>query len=316
MASTDIIAWITGGYGKYFLSPWCIVIVWMYKLSTIQMNEENQKNQGQSADKGNSGIKNYGWLAAAVIIAAILGGYFIFRNDIRNMDQLPDNVTLKNETTGETETIIFENPKKSAHYEGNTPSHGDKLAGVPINVVIDFNFDLASPSAISVKMNGKEYGIGETIIDTNKLSMRKKMDPDSPDGLYDVAHNACWPDGSCHDGKFQFAIDRSGAGDFADLRGQKEVMIKMKNIAFEPGEIIISPGTVVTWVQEDDAEHFVNTETHPAHTYFPAQNSRGLKLGDTFSTTFEKPGIYPYHCSAHASVMTGTILVISPEVEV
>ena len=112
MASTDIIAWITGGYGKYFLSPWCIVIVWMYKLSTIQMNEENQKNQGQSADKGNSGIKNYGWLAAAVIIAAILGGYFIFRNDIRNMDQLPDNVTLKNETTGETETIIFENPKK------------------------------------------------------------------------------------------------------------------------------------------------------------------------------------------------------------
>ncbi len=62
-------------------------------------------------------------------------------------------------------------------------------------------------------------------------------------------------------------------------------------------------------MNDEGAEHYVNTDSHPAHTYYPAQNSNALKQGDQFVAPFTQPGIYPYHCSAHAGVMTGTILV-------
>jgi len=273
------------------------------------MNEKKQNlPTGTESD-----AKYYHWLIAILIILAVLAGaYFIFKNSDRTAKKqpaAPKMIGIEDDATDEEKSTRFENPKKSAHYESNTPAHGATLAGVPINVVIDFNFDLAPPSEISVKMNGKEYSTGNTLIDGNKLAMRKKMDPGSPDGLYDVVYNACWPDGSCHDGKFQFAIDRTLAENFTDRRDQGEVEVKMKDIAFDPKEIRVIRGAKITWIQEDSAEHFVNTEAHPAHTYFPPQNSRGLKPGDTFSVVFDQPGIYPYHCSAHASVMKGAILV-------
>jgi plastocyanin len=204
--------------------------------------------------------------------------------------------------------ISFDNPRKAPHYESNTPEHGDILAGVPINITIDFNFDLASGSAISVMNDGKEYGIGELIIDDNKLAMRRSVAADAPDGLYTVSYKACWPDGSCHDGSFQFAIDRTKTSDFTDERGKNEVSIAMQNIAFVPQKIRIDKGASVTWTNNDSAVHYINTDSHPYHTYFPPQNSKALNKGDVFVLVFEQAGIYPYHCSAHTN-MTGTILV-------
>ena len=203
----------------------------------------------------------------------------------------------------------MENPKKSAHFESNTPAHGMVLAAVPINVVIDFNFDLAKPSSIKIEMDGKDLGVGETVIDSNKLSMRRDIDPNAPDGVYTVVYNACWPDGSCHDGNFQFAIDRSLGAGFADMTNKKETEIKLSQIMFDPQNIKISKGTKVTWINDDGVGHFVNTDSHPAHTYYKDQNSKALKKGESYSIVFEMSGIYPYHCSAHADTMIGNILV-------
>lgn len=204
----------------------------------------------------------------------------------------------------------FETPKKSAHYESNTPAHEGILAAAPINVVIDFNFDLAPPSEIRIMKDGKDYGTGETAIDESALAMRRVMDPASPDGLYRVEYSACWPDGSCHDGSFQFAVDSNLAEGFTDMTGQPMVNVEMASIVFQPQKVIIDAGTTVTWTNRDTGvEHFVNTDSHPAHTYFPAQNSRGLMPGDSFAVTFLTPGSYPYHCSAHAGVMKGEIVV-------
>lgn len=199
--------------------------------------------------------------------------------------------------------------KKSAHYESNTPAHGSILAGVPVNVVIDFNFDLGPGSSISVKTGDREYGTGDTIIDSNKLAMRRNMDSNAPDGLYTVNYKACWPDGSCHDGYFQFTIDRTKADGYTDLRNKTEVNVKLSEIAFKPANIRISRGTKVIWINEDDVAHYVNTDAHPSHTYYPQQNSKALKKGDMFSLTFDKAGVYPYHCSAHAAIMKGSIIV-------
>lgn len=199
--------------------------------------------------------------------------------------------------------------KKSAHYESNTPAHGSILAGVPVNVVIDFNFDLGPGSSISIKTGDREYGTGDTIIDSNKLAMRRNMDSNAPDGLYTVNYKACWPDGSCHDGHFQFNIDGTKADGYTDLRNKTEVTVKLSEIAFKPANIRISRGTKVIWINEDEVSHYVNTDAHPSHTYYPKQNSRALNKGDMFSLTFDKAGIYPYHCSAHAVIMKGSVIV-------
>ena len=71
---------------------------------------------------------------------------------------------------------------------------------------------------------------------------------------------------------------------------------------------MVSKGTKVTWKNEDPVIHYVNTDQHPEHSYYPPMNSQTLSKGDTFTLTFDRPGLYPYHCSAHRR-MTGTLLV-------
>lgn len=226
--------------------------------------------------------------------------------DTQNFSQTSQSTTQPS-TSGNNNQ--FENPKKSAHYESNTPAHGATLAGVPVNVTIDFNFDLANGSSISITNGGKEYTTGKTIIDSNLLAMRRNVDPSTPDGIYTVSYKACWADGSCHDGSFQFAIDRSKTADFVDMRSKKEVTVSLRNTSFNPQNLRVSAGTKVTWINEDNIVHTVNTDSHPAHTYYLSQNSRNLNQGDKYSVTFERPGIYPYHCTPHAEIMTGSILV-------
>lgn len=207
-------------------------------------------------------------------------------------------------------------PKKAAHFASSTPAHGQILAGAPTNVVIDFNFDLAAKSSLYITREGAGemgFGSGETMIDENKLSMRQRFSPTlSPEdwnGLYTVRYEACWPDRSCSHGQFQFRIDRSLAEGFEDFRGQQEVTVKLSGIMFQPKDLRVSQGTKVVWINDEAVEHYINTDSHPAHTYFPEQNSNALKKGESFAQVFDTPGIYPYHCSAHAATMTGSILV-------
>lgn len=244
-------------------------------------------------------------LLVLVVTVVVIGGvYYLIQKSPSPGEQTPTSSVSNSETS-----FKFDNPKKSAHYESSTPAHGSILAGVPINIVIDFNFDLATPSSISISKDGKEYGVGNTTIDSNKLTMRRNLDPDALDGAYKVSYNACWPDGSCHDGYFQFTIDRSISSTYEDLTSQKEITIRMSDLSFKPRDIKISAGTKIVWINDEDIEHYINTDSHPAHTYYLGQNSHSLKNGESYSATFSAIGIYPYHCSAHADVMTGNILV-------
>lgn len=247
------------------------------------------------------------YVIGAVIVLVIAGGWIFYSGTTKTPPQT-DSKTEQDVQPQQT-NVQFSTPKKSAHYESNTPTHGAILAGVPVNVVLDFNFDLAPPASISIEMNGQDYSLGETTIDKNKLSMRRKMDPAAPDGLYTVKYNACWPDKTCHDGNFQFAIDRKQTASFINLTGEKEVTINLKDVAFSPKNVKLSKGTKITWINNDDVEHYVNTDSHPAHSYVLDLNSKALKKGESFSYTFDTAGIYPYHCSAHADSMTGSILV-------
>lgn len=255
---------------------------------------------------------NKALIGLALVILVLAGGFFIYSQSAKDPSPPAATPSIKNNTSPvvpNAGTDSFVNPKKSAHFESNTPEHGAILAGAPVNVVINFNFDLAKPSSISVINEGKEYAVEDTVIDPNKLAMRRKLDPNSPDGLYTVNYKACWADGSCHDGNFQFVIDRKLTQEFVDMTGKKKVTVGLKEIAFSPKNIKISKGTEVTWVNQDSVEHTVNTDSHPAHTYYLSQNSRTLKKGDAYSVTFTETGIYPYHCTPHAASMKGAVLV-------
>lgn len=203
----------------------------------------------------------------------------------------------------------FSKEAKSLHFVNSSPTHGEVFAASPVNVVLNFNFDLGKSSAITFNKDGKDYGVGETVVDENKLAMRRVLPEKLEDGIYTVSYKACWPDESCHSGEFQFEIDSETKSSYVDMTGKKEVEIDMENIAFLPAKVLVSKGTKITWVNKESAGHYVNTDPHAGHNHFIYLNSKYLNLNDSYSHVFTKAGEYPYHCSAHAGNMVGRVLV-------
>ena len=78
-------------------------------------------------------------------------------------------------------------------------------------------------------------------------------------------------------------------------------MIVMKNFDFMPMSLTVPAGTTVTWKNLDGEPHTVVSDSG-------LYRSAALDQNDTFSFTFDKPGIYKYTCSIHPK-MTGTIVV-------
>lgn len=144
-----------------------------------------------------------GWLAYSILSGD--------KNTNQTQDQATDQQPEVTEPTTQPEEeaqpdFAFAQPKKSAHYVSNTPEHGSILGEVPSEVVINFDFDLAENSTISVTKDGQEYGTGAVSFAADKLSMRRAISGGVSGGLYTIKYNACWPDGSCHDGQFQFGV--------------------------------------------------------------------------------------------------------------
>lgn len=256
-------------------------------------------------------MRNSLLIGVLIILLLGVGAYFYFQGQKTSTLSIPSY-----QTTPSSERAFphqysseFEDPKKTPHYESNIPNHGDVIPAAPVNVIINFNFDLSTKSSISILKDGKEYGVGATTVDANKLTLRRKMDSSAPEGIYTVKYTACWPDGSCHDGSFQFAISHSIADSYADLRGKKEVTVKLSGLAFNPKNIVVSKGTKITWTNDEAVGHYVNSDPHAGHNYYPDLNSKLLNKGDSYLITLNSPGYYPYHCSVHADVMTGTIVV-------
>ena len=107
-------------------------------------------------------------LVVVFLAAAVLGvgAYFILSNQNKTSSTIPKPSSTQPETTTEPKgTSNFSTSKKSLHYESNIPEHEAILPVPPINVVINFNFDLAKPSEIKILMGDSDYGVGEIEID-------------------------------------------------------------------------------------------------------------------------------------------------------
>lgn len=226
-------------------------------------------------------------------------------------EEVTEEETGESAETEEADIIEFQDEVQPPHYVATTPLHTDTLAAVPVNVVVDFDFDLNTSSTMTLlnTKENKDYGTGSATIDANKRVLRRTMDLNAPDGLYTAQYKACWPDGSCHDGSFQFVLEREQAEIYDDLRNQQEVTVTLEDFSIVPSDIRISKGTKVTWRNDDQPGHYINSDSHPTHSYQPDLNSKLLQTGDTYSYTFTTPGYYSYHCSAHPDEMIGSIIV-------
>ncbi len=188
----------------------------------------------------------------------------------------------------------------AAHFVDSTPTHGQEFAQVPNRVLINFNFNLADNSSITVTTGGAPVAAGPaTVRGDRRLELTSDLGGVQGDGVYVVNYKACWPDRSCHDGRFAFRVDGSKKATYLDLTGRTEVTVPMKNLTFSPTKMVISKGAKVTWTNNDTVSHFVNTDPHPSHNYLPTLNSLELKPGQSHSYTFANTGEWPYHCSLH-----------------
>jgi len=90
--------------------------------------------------------------------------------------------------------------------------------------------------------------------------------------------------GGCHTGATQ------GTGD----------TVEIVDACFTPSALSIQPGDSVTFVNTDPMVHNVGGSLWGHYD--------DLNPGDSFTATFDQPGIYPYACNYHLG-MTGAIVV-------
>ena len=77
--------------------------------------------------------------------------------------------------------------------------------------------------------------------------------------------------------------------------------VTIDNFSFNPKEITVARGTIVTWTNRDDVPHTVTSTQQKFR-------SKALDTGDQFSFTFTEAGTYPYFCSVHP-MMTAKVIV-------
>ena len=81
----------------------------------------------------------------------------------------------------------------------------------------------------------------------------------------------------------------------------EEVTISIDNFTFGPAEVTVTPGTTVTWVNNDDIPHTVVDKKQ-------AFRSKVLDTEGKFSFTFMSAGEFTYFCSLHPH-MIGKVVV-------
>jgi plastocyanin len=87
---------------------------------------------------------------------------------------------------------------------------------------------------------------------------------------------------------------------------------------FDPVGLLVRPGTMVKWRNDDPGNSHTTTAYHPANRDHALRIPRGaipwdsgyLLPGETFAVTLTEPGVYDYYCQPHeAAGMRGRIVV-------
>lgn len=85
--------------------------------------------------------------------------------------------------------------------------------------------------------------------------------------------------------------------------GSTPAEVEIQGFKFIPQEITIKAGTSIRWTNNEKRQYhsvWFEKAGDPEPAYFFPE--------ETYERSFDKPGIYPYHCGPHPE-MTGTVTV-------
>src|ERR687889_1372407 len=94
-----------------------------------------------------------------------------------------------------------------------------------------------------------------------------------------------------------------GGGQSQSGNGQQMGMtdVSIVDFAFQPMVIFVHRGDTVHWTNTGNSQHTVDSDTE-------VFESDVLDPGQTYSYTFDQPGVFPYHCDIHPH-MRGMVIV-------
>lgn len=81
-------------------------------------------------------------------------------------------------------------------------------------------------------------------------------------------------------------------------------LVAIRNFSFQANDVHVRAGSSVTWVNCEAA----GTPSHTSTSDQAAWQSPLLAPGETFTKTFDTPGVFSYHCTPHP-FMTGRVMV-------
>ena len=90
--------------------------------------------------------------------------------------------------------------------------------------------------------------------------------------------------------------------------------VTIEDNCYSPTVLYVQPGESVTWVNDDSYGHNVVTfdgELLGDQKQFFQGGQSGLMQGEMLSYVFSEPGVYPYYCSIHPS-MLGVVVAGDP----
>src|SRR5262249_50251644 len=93
-------------------------------------------------------------------------------------------------------------------------------------------------------------------------------------------------------------------GETVQAKGSNDsgaTQVKIDNFAFTPAVITVKVGAQVTWINQDDIPHTVDSSEGKF-------KSSALDTDDKFQFRFTEPGEYPFYCRMHPK-MTGKVIV-------
>jgi plastocyanin len=89
--------------------------------------------------------------------------------------------------------------------------------------------------------------------------------------------------------------------ELSDASATETTSITAASRAFDPLVVSVSPGTTVTWTNEDDFRHNISMPKLDVDQNFPG--------GGSTSVTFAETGTYDYVCVFHPTGMLGRVVV-------
>lgn len=92
-----------------------------------------------------------------------------------------------------------------------------------------------------------------------------------------------------------------------DRTNTQKVNISIGDFFYDPTVLTVKNGTTVTWTNNGMVGHDVVTASNSPRQ---GPNSKLLQTGETYSFTFDEPGLYLYICSPHSTQMRAVIEVV------